>query len=39
VSEKVIMLAQKVGIALLVILMVFALYNDIMRLITGKMLP
>ena len=38
VSEKVTMMAQKVGIALLVSLMVFALYNYIMRLITGKML-
>jgi regulator of sigma E protease len=39
VSEKVAMAAQKVGIALLVTLMVFALYNDIMRLITKKMMP
>ena len=38
-SEKVLAVAQRVGLALLVTLMVFALYNDILRLITGKMLP
>lgn len=38
-SEKVLLVAQKVGLALLVALMVFALYNDILRLVTGKMLP
>ncbi|MBI5640510.1 MAG: RIP metalloprotease RseP [Nitrospirae bacterium] len=38
-GEKVIMMAQRVGIALLVTLMVFALYNDIGRLISGKTLP
>ncbi len=35
-SEKVIMLSQKVGLALLLALMAFAFYNDIIRLITGK---
>jgi regulator of sigma E protease len=38
-SEKALMMAQRVGLALLITLMVFALYNDILRLITGKMLP
>jgi regulator of sigma E protease len=38
-SERVIMMAQRVGLALLVTLMVFALYNDILRLVTGKLLP
>ncbi len=38
-SEKALGVAQRVGFALLVTLMVFALYNDILRLITGKMLP
>jgi regulator of sigma E protease len=38
-SEKVLIVAQKVGLALLIALMVFALYNDILRLVTGKMLP
>ncbi|TAN38542.1 MAG: RIP metalloprotease RseP [Nitrospirae bacterium] len=38
-SDKVILMSQRVGIALLVSLMVFALYNDIGRLISGKMLP
>jgi regulator of sigma E protease len=36
-SERIIMVAQKVGLVLLVMLMVFALYNDIGRLIAGKM--
>ncbi len=38
-SERVMMIAQRVGLALLVTLMVFALYNDILRLVTGKTLP
>lgn len=38
-SEKVMMVAQKVGLAIIITLMVFAFYNDIMRLITGKMIP
>lgn len=38
-SDKVMLVAQRVGLAALVALMVFALYNDILRLITGKMLP
>jgi regulator of sigma E protease len=38
-SEKVIENAQKVGIALLLTLMVFATYNDIVRWITGKWTP
>ena len=38
-KEKTLVMAQRVGLALLVALMVFALYNDILRLVTGKMLP
>lgn len=38
-SEKVMLNAQKVGLVLIVTLIVFVTYNDIMRLITGKMLP
>jgi regulator of sigma E protease len=39
VSEKVIMIAQRAGLAVIITLMIFAFYNDIMRLITGKMIP
>ncbi len=38
-SDKAIMVAQRVGLALLITLMVFAFYNDIMRLIAGKPFP
>lgn len=38
-AEKVMMVAQRVGIALIITLMIVAFYNDIMRLITGKMIP
>lgn len=38
-SEKVVLIAQKAGIAILASLMLFALYNDITRLFTGKLLP
>jgi regulator of sigma E protease len=38
-SEKVIMVAHRVGLAIIVTLIVFAFYNDIMRLLTGKMIP
>lgn len=38
-SEKVIMVAQRVGLAIIITLMVFAFYNDIMRLLTGKTIP
>lgn len=38
-TEKVMMVAQRVGLAIIITLMVFAFYNDIMRLITGKMIP
>lgn len=38
-SEKVMMLAQRAGLAAIIALMVFAFYNDIMRLVTGKMIP
>jgi regulator of sigma E protease len=39
ISQSAMAMAQRVGLALLIALMVFALYNDIMRLITGRMLP
>ena len=35
-SEKVIIISQKVGLVLLLSLMAFAFYNDIVRIITGK---
>lgn len=38
-SERFVMNAQKVGLAIILTLMVFAMYNDVMRLITGKMIP
>lgn len=38
-AEKVMMIAQRVGLAIIITLMVFAFYNDIMRLITGKVIP
>jgi regulator of sigma E protease len=38
-NEKVIMIAQRVGLAVIITLMIFAFYNDVMRLITGKMIP
>lgn len=36
-SENAIMIAQRVGLVLLLTLMAFAFYNDIVRLFTGKM--
>ncbi|MDA8083888.1 MAG: RIP metalloprotease RseP [Nitrospiraceae bacterium] len=36
-NEKVVLVAQKIGLVLLLSLMAFALYNDIGRLISGKM--
>ncbi len=39
VSERIIMAAQRIGLALIISLMIFALYNDIFRLITGKAIP
>jgi len=38
-NEKIIAISQKVGIAVIIMIMVFAFYNDIMRLITGKQFP
>lgn len=38
-SEKTILIAQRIGLALLVMLMIFAMYNDIFRIISGKPLP
>jgi regulator of sigma E protease len=38
-SEKTIALGQKIGLAFIITLMAVVFYNDIMRLITGKMFP
>ncbi|MEW6213627.1 MAG: RIP metalloprotease RseP [Nitrospirota bacterium] len=38
-NEKLIAVAQRVGLAIILTLMAFALYNDIIRLITGKQFP
>jgi regulator of sigma E protease len=38
-SEQVMVFAQKIGLALILTLLVFVFYNDIVRLITGKMFP
>lgn len=38
-NEKFIAVSQRVGIAIIIIIMVFAFYNDIMRIITGKKFP
>jgi regulator of sigma E protease len=38
-SEKTVMIAQRVGMSLLLLLMAFAMYNDIFRLFSGKPLP
>ncbi|MGD0884299.1 MAG: RIP metalloprotease RseP [Thermodesulfovibrionales bacterium] len=38
-GDKAIMVAQRIGLAIIITIMVFAFYNDIMRLITGKMIP
>jgi len=38
-EEKVMNIAQRVGLAVILFIMVFALYNDIMRIFTGKTFP
>ena len=38
-SDKIISVSQKIGLAFILTLMVFVLYNDILRLITGKQFP
>jgi len=38
-DEKIISISQRVGLAIILTLMAFAFYNDIMRLITGKQFP
>ena len=38
-SEKVISVSQKIGLALLLTLMTIVIYNDVLRLITGKQFP
>lgn len=38
-SDKVIMVAQRIGLAIIITIMVFAFYNDIMRVVTGKTIP
>lgn len=39
VSDRIMLASQRVGFTLLIMLMVFATYNDVLRLLTGKMLP
>ncbi len=38
-SEKTVLIAQRIGLSLLVMLMIFAMYNDIFRILSGKPLP
>lgn len=38
-SEKVVAVSQKIGLAMILTLMAFVIYNDFARLITGKQLP
>jgi len=38
-SEKAVAIAQRVGLAIILTIMAFALYNDIIRIVTGKPLP
>jgi regulator of sigma E protease len=38
-DERITNIAQRVGLAIILFIMVFALYNDIMRIVTGKMFP
>jgi regulator of sigma E protease len=38
-NEKFIAISQKIGLAFILTIMLFVLYNDIMRLITGKQFP
>lgn len=38
-EEKVILISQRVGMALIIMLMAFAMYNDIFRLISGSPIP
>ncbi|MGB9716129.1 MAG: RIP metalloprotease RseP [Thermodesulfovibrionales bacterium] len=38
-NEKFISIAQRVGLAFILFIMAFAIYNDIMRIITGKTFP
>ncbi|HXW68576.1 MAG TPA: RIP metalloprotease RseP [Dissulfurispiraceae bacterium] len=39
ISEQTLLIAQRIGLALLLMLMIFAMYNDIFRIISGKPLP
>ncbi len=38
-KEQTLIIAQRIGLALLLMLMIFAMYNDIFRIISGKPLP
>jgi len=38
-NEKVISVSQKIGLAIILSLMLFVIYNDLMRLITGRPFP
>ncbi|MCX8068915.1 MAG: RIP metalloprotease RseP [Thermodesulfovibrionales bacterium] len=39
INEKIIMVSQKIGLVLIMMLMAFAMYNDIFRIITGTSIP
>ncbi len=38
-SEQTLIIAQRIGLAFLLMLMIFAMYNDIFRIVSGKPLP
>lgn len=38
-EEKIMSIAQRVGLAIILLIMAFALYNDLIRIITGKTVP
>lgn len=38
-EEKFITVAQRIGLAIILLIMVFALYNDLIRIFTGKTIP
>jgi regulator of sigma E protease len=38
-NEKIIAVAQRVGLTIILTIMAFAIYNDIVRFITGKQFP
>ena len=38
-EERIVNIAQRIGLAIILFIMVFALYNDIIRIFTGKPVP